>query len=222
MVMIVAVVLALAGLLVAVTALALGMTWKALLHWIGVVLVITGISLAAIGISKVRREWTRRPGFWGTVRQRTQPTRIRAASFLWARWNLAVGKWPRAAKWLHLRAHGITVHAGVAGGAAIVLTATGSGEVIWGPPPVTGTTEERLAWLENHMTNAGQQLRTLNAWREQEVRDRQAATEQESAARMAEDQSIRERMADLAGGGLRLQAWGVACLLAGTVITAIW
>ena len=29
-------------------------------------------------------------------------------------------------------------------------------------------------------------------------------------------------MADLAGGGLRLQAWGVACLLAGTIITAIW
>ncbi len=39
---------------------------------------------------------------------------------------------------------------------------------------------------------------------------------------MAGDQRIRERMADLAGGGLRLQAWGVACLLAGTVITAIW
>jgi hypothetical protein len=39
---------------------------------------------------------------------------------------------------------------------------------------------------------------------------------------MAEDQRIRDRMADLAGGGLRLQAWGVACLLASTLITAIW
>lgn len=39
---------------------------------------------------------------------------------------------------------------------------------------------------------------------------------------MAEDQRIHERMANLAGGGLRLQAWGVACLLAGTIMTAIW
>jgi hypothetical protein len=39
---------------------------------------------------------------------------------------------------------------------------------------------------------------------------------------MAEDQRTRDSIANLAGGGLKLQAWGVACLLVGTVITAIW
>lgn len=72
------------------------------------------------------------------------------------------------------------------------------------------------------MKEAGRQIGILNAWHEQEVRDRRAATEEERTARMAEDQRIRDRMADLAGGGLKLQAWGVVCLLAGTVLTAIW
>ena len=39
---------------------------------------------------------------------------------------------------------------------------------------------------------------------------------------MAEDQRIRDRMANLAGGGLKLQAWGVVCLLLGTILTAFW
>jgi hypothetical protein len=39
---------------------------------------------------------------------------------------------------------------------------------------------------------------------------------------MAGDQAAQKRLADLAGGGLRLQAWGVACLLAGSIMTAIW
>jgi hypothetical protein len=83
---------------------------------------------------------------------------------------------------------------------------------------VTGTNEERLAWLESRMADAGHQLRTLDTLHRQEA----AATEKERAARMVEDQRIRERMADLAGGGLRLQTWGVVCLLAGTLMTAIW
>ena len=84
------------------------------------------------------------------------------------------------------------------------------------------TFEERLDQLESQMREAGEQIGTLNARHEQGVRVRQVVTEEERAARMAEDQRIRERMADLAGGGLKLQAWGVACLLAGTIITAIW
>jgi hypothetical protein len=39
---------------------------------------------------------------------------------------------------------------------------------------------------------------------------------------MAEDQRIHADMADLVGGGLRLQVWGVVCLLLGTILTAFW
>lgn len=56
------IVLVLVALLTAVIALALGLTWKGLLHWTGEVLLIMGIALAAVGISDVRREWTRLPG----------------------------------------------------------------------------------------------------------------------------------------------------------------
>jgi hypothetical protein len=220
--MIVTTVVVLALFLTAVTALALGMTWKALLHWTGVVLLLTGIGLAARGIIDVRHQWTQRPGSWGTVKQRTQPARTRAASFLWARWNRAVGKWPRAAKRLYLRAYGATVHAGVAEALATVPTPTVSAEVSWGAPPVNGTPEERLGWLEDRLVMAGGQLRDLYAWREQEARDRKAAIEQERSARLAGDQGIRDSIANYAGGGLRLQAVAVARLLAGTLITAIW
>ncbi len=33
---------------------------------------------------------------------------------------------------------------------------------------------------------------------------------------------MRREMADYIGGGLRLQAWGVTCLLAGTILTAFY
>jgi hypothetical protein len=215
-----AIVFTLLGLMALVLARAAGLNWQDILHWTGELLLVLGILLAAKGISDVRREWTGLPGFWGIVKQKTQPFRIRAASFMWAYWNQVV-KWAWLAKPLHLRPHerGITAVGGVAMAKASV---SATAEVIWGPPPVTGTTEDRLAWLEGHMVSAGERLRELDVWRQREVADRQAATEEERAARVAEDQRIREDMADLAGGGLRLQAWGVACLLAGTVMTAIW
>ncbi len=132
-----------------------------------------------------------------------------------------MGKWPRLAKLLHLRARGKVVSAGAALAGSAAVTATATGELTLGAP-ANATTKERLAWLEAHMVEVLAQIDILDARHEQEVRDRQAATQEERVARMAEDQRIRERMADLAGGGLKLQAWGVACLLAGTIITAIW
>ena len=215
------IVLALIALVAAVLALAAGLTWKGLLHWAGELLLIIGIALAATGISDVRREWTQLPGIRGRLRQAARTVKAHAASFMWAGWNRVV-QWAWLARRLHLRAHGKVVYGSAALSSASTMTATATVEVGWGVPPANGATEERLAWLEDRMVRAGQQIRTLNTWHDQEVRDRQAATEDERAARMAEDQRIRERMADLAGGGLRLQTWGVACLLAGTLITAIW
>ncbi len=42
---------------------------------------------------------------------------------------------------------------------------------------------------------------------QQKVMERQAATKQEQDERIAGDQAIRKRMADLAGGGLRRVMW---------------
>jgi hypothetical protein len=213
------IVIVLIALLAAVIALALGLTWKGLLHWTGELLLIIGISLAARGISDVRREWTARQGLLGSAKQFTRARRAWAASRLWTAWNWIVKRGWFA--WLRLRPHVPVVVSG-SGSAHLRLSATATG--LRGPAkaPADGTTEERLSWLENWMEEAWRQIAIQHGTHEKEVRDRQVAIDQEQAARIAEDQSIRHSMTDLAGGGLRLQAWGVACLLAGTVLTAIW
>jgi hypothetical protein len=211
------VIITLVVLLVVVIWRAAGLNWKGLLHWTGELLLLLGIGLAAKGISDVRREWTSRPGMWRSIMQ----VRRRAVSVLWLWWDQAVMGFGRLAKWLHLRVHQTAVASSdvlVSAEAAEATAAALPGRVV-----VTGgTVEERLDRLESRMRDAEEQFSSLDAWRHQEVRDRQAATKAEQDARMAEDQRIRQRMADLVGGGLRLQAWGVACLLAGTIITAIW
>jgi hypothetical protein len=214
------VVLALAALLYVVVARASGLDWKGVLHWAGEVLLVVGILLAAVGISDVRSEWTELPGIRGRAVQAARAVQARAASFVWARWNRLVER-----NWLARRL-GLHPHRkDVTGSALITLprfSLSASGTVAWDEAPPDGTIEDRMAWLEKRMQRAGADIGTLFAWHEQEIRDRQAAAMEEQDARMAEDQRIRERMADLAGGGLRLQTWGVVCLLAGTVMTAIW
>jgi hypothetical protein len=145
----------------AVIALVLGLGWKGLLHWTGELLLLGGISLAAKGISDVRREWTGRPGIWTRAQQITQLARVGAASFLWLRWNRAVEKWPQLAKRLRLRIH--LTHRHPADAMVFAATATASAAV----PPVrvvvaeSLTVEERLDKLESLMEEAEQQIGIL-------------------------------------------------------------
>jgi hypothetical protein len=205
----------------AVVARSAGLSWKGLGHWTGELLLIIGIALAAQGISDVRREWTSRPGIMGRAKQIAQAWRARTASFLWARWNRVVS-WGWLAKPLHLRPHGKTVYGSAALSAGSGMSVAATGQVGWGAAPADGSIEERLAWLEDRMAKAAEQISTLNTRHEQEVRDIKASMAGERTARVADVQRIQGRMADLAGGGLKLQAWGVVCLLAGTLMTAVW
>jgi hypothetical protein len=216
------IVLALVTLLAAVIALALGLNWEHLLHWTGELLLIIGIVLAAKGISDVRREWTQLPGAWGSVRQEALRIGARAASFIWLRWNRALERWPVLARRLRLRVHVTHVHA------ADVVVTLDVANIRFAAPPgrviVSGglTVETRLDQLDRLMADALAQLDALTASHEREIMDRHAGADRERAERTAEARAIRDRVATLAGGGLRLQAWGVACLLAGTIMTAIW
>jgi hypothetical protein len=214
------IILALTILLYIVLTRASALTWKGTLHWAGEALLIAGIMLAAVGISDVRREWTGLPGIRGRTAQAMRAIRARAASWAWDRWNRFAEK-----NWLARRL-GLPLHirevTGSGGVTMKKMQVSATGATGWDVAPANATLEERVAWLEKRMQTAGTDIGTLFARHEQEVSDRQAATREERAAREAEDQRIRERMADLAGGGLRLQTWGVVCLLAGTVMTAIW
>jgi hypothetical protein len=215
-----AVVLLLLVLLGLVLARAAGLSWKGILHWSGELLLITGIGLAAVGISDVRHEWTRLPGIRGRTAQAMQAIRARVASWAWDRWNrFAEQNWFARRLGLPLHIREVTGSGGMTLPKMKVSATAATG---WDVAPANATLEERVAWLEKRLQTAGTDIGTLFARHEQEVSDRQAATREERAARESGDQRIRERMADLAGGGLRLQAWGVACLLAGTIMTAIW
>lgn len=206
----------------ALLALAAGLSWKGLLHWTGELLLLLGVSLAAKGISDVRSEWTEFAGFWGSARQKVLSIRARAGSVLWLRWNRALERWPMLAGRLRLRIHQTPVHdadVAVFGETATVKAAALPGRIL-----LSGnlTVEARLDQMERLMADALEQLDTLSAAHEQEIRNRQTAADRERAERTTEAQAIRGSVANLAGGGLRLQAWGVACLLAGTLMTAIW
>ena len=215
------VVLALTVLAYVVVGRAAALTWKTLLHWAGEILLIAGILLAAKGISDVRRDWTGRPGISGRVRQTARIVGAWIAASMWLRWNRALEALPRLAKLLHLhehRTHKRSEDHGVGADAAKTDAAAPPGEVV-----ITGSTlGAYLADIERRIAETEKQIDGLHLWHEHEVKDRQDAADQERAERRTEDQSIREGIANLAGGGLRLQTWGVVCLLAGTIMTAIW
>jgi hypothetical protein len=194
-----------------------GVTGPGILHWAGELLLVLGVILAAKGISDVRREWTSRPGIWGRTREVARP-RIGLAR---ARWYRFVGR-SRLAQRLHLHLYRGKPVAGSGSVPMSKMGMTGSGTVGIGSPLTGGTVEERLAWLENRITATWDQVTDLSLSRQQEIKDREAAVEAECAARVAEDERIRGDIANYAGGGLRLQTWGVVCLLAGTVLTAFW
>ena len=63
---------------------------------------------------------------------------------------------------------------------------------------------------------------TLDTFRHEEPYDREQADKAEEQAREAGDNAVRAHIANLAGGGLRLQAWAVVFLLTGTIMTAVW
>lgn len=184
---------------------ACGRTWDSVLHWSGEALLVIGVLLAAKGIADVRREWTALPGIAGKMR---------------GHWNWLLKQISGLARILHLRP--FTKKVSVTMRSAFLTHPSQLSPDSWGIPPSNATYDERLAWLETCMSSVGSRINTLDAWIAQEAMDRYAASYEERTAREAETVAIRERMANLAGGGLRLQTWGVVCLLAGTVLTAIW
>jgi hypothetical protein len=204
-----------------VVALGLGMKWERLLHWSGEALLVVGVLLAAKGISDVRREWTRRPGIQSSVAQAAKSVRDRAVAAGRDRWHRFVDGWPRVARWLglHPQRPEVCTNGGF-GLRPVGLQATapvGTAKISEG-----SDLEQRFAQLEKRMAEAEADLGAFNRWRMKEVEERRAETAQERAERIAADQQANEKMADLAGGGLRLQAWAVVCLLVGTVVTAFF
>lgn len=208
-----------------VLSVALGMKWDRLLHWSGVGLLIVGVLLAAKGISDVRRQWTQQPGIWKSAVVRAERAGSKCAELFWLGWNRLVEKLPAVARSLRWRVHqtpklssDVSVGASLATG---VITAA-SGRV----RTTGGTAEERIERLEKRLAALEDEHYAFRAQYDKDFRVRQAELERERAERTAEDERLnkrlQEKLADAVGGGLHLQTWGVVCLLAGTILTAIW
>jgi hypothetical protein len=98
--------------------------------------------------------------------------------------------------------------------AGICLTAAG----------MVAARDERLR-LEDQLTRAHERPAPLDALVHPEARAQPKAIPASRWARWPAGGGIRARLGTvvtMAGGGLRLQVWGVACLLVGTILTAFW
>lgn len=145
----------------------------------------------------MRRGWTDLPGLQGTM-----ATRVRiACSWLTHKWNRL------------LRGPSTTVALG-----STVASAAGipSAPLNVAPPPVPSDVTEQIAWLVDQVQELQRQVDRRTSDNADLVRARDSDHKRftEEIARL--ESESRARVADLAGGGLRLQAWGVFFLLAGT------
>lgn len=205
----------------AIVSLPAGMKWERFLHWTGEALLAAGVLLAAKGISDVRRQWV--PQQLGIKKSAEMWVSSRAAkctAVFWHCWDRSIGKWPRLTKFFHLSKRSTIRLGGDSGigGDALNLSVAGAGRMrITG-----GTTAARIEELEKRLAALEDEHDAFRAQYDEDFRMHRAAMDWEAAERTAADKRLDEHLANAVGGGLHLQTWGVLCLLAGTVLTAIW
>ena len=182
------------------------------LRYAGFAFELAGLLLAAKGIGDVRREWTQLPGIWGHTK--ALATRFVGALIrkFWAAWN-------RLAPRIGLPPHRKDVS--VSGGVAVGIGVSGSATVLRAPPPTAGTVEERLAWLEERLTQTRKSVDEMRDQFQLEADARKSGDDAERAAWSEAVARTRERLSDLAAGGLRLQTLGVVLLFIGLIFAAI-
>jgi hypothetical protein len=170
----------------------------------GSTLQVVGVCFAALGIHEVRKSWTDRPGISGTLKRRAK----------------TVGRWVRgklARTFPSLGEH-VTVYPGTAN-ATFSVSAKDIGKV--SPPPVPADPAGRVGWLIDRVQELWERTDRTSAASEGLAAawetDRQQMTDE--FARLKAD--VRSKLSELAGGGLRLQAWGVGLLLLGILLTML-
>jgi hypothetical protein len=150
-----------------------GLHWADLLRYLGLAFQIAGVLFVAKGISDVRRHWTALPGIWGRVQAITRLLWEHSVVLFWRLWDAVAGRLGRLP---HPRA---IKQDGEAGAAS---NATGIHRVLRPAPPIEGTVEERLAWLEENLLLTLGDVEAVGDRLAGESRERQARDEEERAA----------------------------------------
>lgn len=182
------------------------------LRYAGLALQLAGVGLAAYGIRKVRIEWTEQLGIVGT-----SATWIGRTLAVVARRVSHAGQ--RLLRWLGLLPSNVTIEG--SGVLSRERALSGRATVALGEPLTETSIEERLSALERDVRSAFNHAEATRQQLADEAKARTEALASEQAARAEHAEQIRQSIGRLAGGGLRLQAWGVACLLVGITLATI-
>jgi hypothetical protein len=169
-----------------------GMTW---LRWLGLILQLIGYGALVLQGYRDRLAYTDHPGIVATVKETT------------GRWWRRLGHKPQT---LQVSAAG---HAHSAG--HVTLTQT------FAPVDTPATIERRLDEVERQLRHLEQRHNQLSLGFSDEVSRREQVANAEKEAREQLDASLRQAVRNLASAGLRLEAWSVALVAAGTVLTTI-
>lgn len=181
------------------------------LRYTGLALQILGVGLAAYGIRQVRVEWTELLGIIGTS---TSTTR-RVAAAVKRRVEQTTR---RFLAWVGRPQH-VTIQGEAAISAELALSGTLTLQLE--QPPAGATLEQRVEWLERRVRTAFEHAENTRQRLDEEAKARADAVAAEAAARAEHTEQVQRSIGRLAGGGLRLQAWGVACLLVGITLATI-
>jgi hypothetical protein len=86
---------------------------------------------------------------------------------------------------------------------------------------MSGARDERMR-LQEQIARARERVVELDVLQQTEAGVTLTVIEADSRPRIAVGGALRTGMTTLASGGMRFQGWGVACLVVGTVLTAVW
>ena len=166
-------------------------------RWLGLVLQLAGYATVARGIVNLRRQYSDRPGAIRTARS-------------------TANRWYRRA---FRRQRNQTIE--LSGTGSVSVTGRPTLTQTFAAPDRTAPLDERLTELERQVRHLEQRHNHLTGSFADEVARRDAALAAEKEAREQLDASFRQDLRNLASGGLRTEAYGVAAIMIGTILTTV-
>jgi len=182
-----------------------GVTLSSFVRYLGLVLQLAGFGTVAWGLTDLRRRFSDRPSLLTTLGQRLRRTREAVAA--------------RARRLFRRPSPAVVVGASAADAAVAVDSARV--EVAYGVIDYRLDVSERLRVLDARTREIQQRIVALERGALDEAGVRHRADTDEQAARVAADQGLDRKLADLAVGGLTVEWWGVIAFLLGTILSTV-
>lgn len=168
------------------------------LFWLGLAVTLLGYGSAAYGVTRARRAFTQRRGVWGTV------------------WAVASLAWSRV--WAKIRRRSTVRVMSADLGASANLEGTATATRVF---PTEGTADQKIEWIFRKLGDHDLAIESLRESHQTTIRRLESVATSERAERTVALERLNERIEQLAGDGLRVTAFGVLLLAAGSVLLAV-